>query len=434
MINNISEEGFQMYTWAKGLFPLNRSLTGDGVRETLNYIRKIIPSLELKRVKSGTTVFDWTVPKEWKVKDAYIIKPDGTKIANFKENNLHLVGYSASVNKELSLAELLEHIHTREDIPNAIPYVTSYYDRVWGFCITELEKRKLEDGIYKVLIDTEFMDGNLDYAELTIPGNTKKQILISTYICHPSMANNELSGPVVTTMLAKWLLKKKKLRYTYKLVFVPETIGAIAYIHNNYNQLRNNTLGGFVVSCVGDNNSYSILQSKVDDSLINQIGLNVVRYCIKDTHKEYCFLDRGSDERQYSSPGVDIPMISLMRSKYGEYIEYHTSLDNLDFISPSGLFGGLEMHKMAIDALEYNFFYKVNIPCEPQLGKRGLYPNISKVDGYGNVKNMMDILSYLDGTMDLVSISNFLSIPFYEVYSIIKVLVDDGLISKVDTL
>ncbi len=426
------EQGNLMYKWASDLFPINRSLTGEGVRETLRYIKNVLPELSIKSVPSGKHVFDWKIPNEWNVTDAYIITPKGLKIADFKKNNLHLMGYSIPVNKTVSLNELQSHLHTIKNIPNAIPYVTSYYNENWGFCITENERLQLEEGDYKVVIDSKLEKGELNYAEIILPGIESKEILISTYICHPSMANNEISGPVVTMQLVKWLKEQKQLRYTYRIVFVPETIGSVTYISENFNHLKKHTLGGFVVTCVGDDNSYSILTSKWGNSLFDKIGMNVLKGHTHGEFKVYSFLERGSDERQYSSIGVDLPIINLMRSKYGEYKEYHTSLDNLSYISPKGLFGGFEIHRKSIFLLENNYKYKVALPCEPQLGKRGLYPNTSTVDTQKQIETMMNIIAYSDGDKELIDVANIIGADGEKCISIVKKLIDANVMLKVD--
>jgi aminopeptidase-like protein/acetyltransferase-like isoleucine patch superfamily enzyme len=419
--------GQEMYSWASDLFPINRSLTGDGVRETLQYIKRIFPDLEINGVRTGTKVFDWEIPQEWHVTDAYIITPDGEKIADFKQNNLHLMGYSTGVNQKMSLDELQEHLYSLKDLPEAIPYITSYYSKNWKFCISEDQRKSLPEGEYTVVIDSSFKDGELNYGELLIKGSEKNEILISTYICHPSMGNNELSGPVVTMQLINWLQNQENLRYSYRIVFVPETIGSIAYIQANYPELKKNTVGGFVITCVGDDNNYSLLHSKWETTLMDKIGLNVLKHHTNGVFKKYSFLDRGSDERQYSSVGVDIPMISLMRSKYGEYKEYHTSLDNMEFISPEGLFGGFEIHRKAIYILENNYSYKVIMPCEPQLGKKGLYPLQSTKDTQEQVELMMNIIAYSDGELDLLSIAEKVGGDFFVCKSIVDKLIASDL-------
>ena len=436
LINNDSnfgkDTGDTMYKWASDLFPINRSITGQGVRDTLNYIKAIEPSLVIKSVKSGMKVFDWQVPKEWNVRNAYIIGPDGNKFADFKVNNLHLMGYSIPVEETLELEELNKHLHSLPNQPNAIPYVTSYYKEDWGFCITQFERDKLERGQYKVFIDATLEDGILNYGELLIKGRSEKELLISTYVCHPSMANNELSGPVVASMIIKWLKSLPSRRYTYRFVFVPETIGSIVYINENYYQLRTNCLGGFVVTCVGDNNNYSLLESKNGDTFLDCVGRHVMRWHTNNKYSSYSFLKRGSDERQYSSVGVDLPMISLMRSKYGEYVEYHTSLDNLDFISADGLYGAFRIHKKAIEVLETNVKYSVTSICEPQLGKRGLYPLQSTKDTQEKVELMMNLIAYCDGSRDLLSVADIIEADYFLCLQKVNDLLDSGLMIKID--
>lgn len=406
--------GSEIYEWSKDLFPLNRSLTGQGVRDTLNYINQILPDLEIKSVSSGEQYFDWIIPKEWNVKDAYIIDPLGFKIVDFKVNNLHLAGYSTPVNDYFTLDQLKKHLFYIPEQSDAIPYITSYYSENWGFCITYNQFLSLKDGLYKVVIDSSLENGVMNYGECLIKGESATEVLLSTYICHPSMANNEISGIVVTTAIAKWLYSVGKLKYSYRIVFVPETIGSICYISKNYQNLRENTLGGFVVTCVGDDNNYSLLKSKNGDTIFDKIGEHVLKFHTNNTFKTYSFLQRGSDERQYSSVGVDLPIVSLMRSKYGEYKEYHTSLDNLNFISPDGLNGGYLIHKMAIEILEKNEIYKTKFICEPQLGKRGLYPLQSDKNSHKKVELMMNIIAYSDGKKNILDISEEINSNFFD--------------------
>ena len=249
--------GDEIYQFAKELWPLNRSITGNGLRETLQKVSKHLSKFEIKSVPSGTKVFDWTVPKEWDVKEAYIITPSGVKICDFSENNLHLVGYSIPFEGEISLEELKTHLHTLPDQPNAIPYVTSYYEERWGFCLSHEKFNILEKGIYKVVIKSKLFKGELNYGELLIKGKSEKEIFLSTYICHPSMANNELSGPCVLTFLAKWLQEISFTNYSYRIIFVPETIGSITYLSQNYKEMKYKIIAGFNVACVGDDRSYS---------------------------------------------------------------------------------------------------------------------------------------------------------------------------------
>jgi aminopeptidase-like protein len=355
--------GNRIHDFAKRLWPINRSITGEGVRETLRIIKEEVPDLEITEVPSGTRVFDWEIPKEWRVKQAYIITPSGKKICDFNSNNLHLVGYSCPINIRLNLSDLQEHLHSLPNQPNAIPYITSYYKERWGFCLTHEERQILEDGEYEVFIDSQHFDGSLTYGELFVKGDSSKEVFISTYICHPSMANNELSGPCVSTFLAKQIKILKHLRYSYRFVFIPETIGSITYLSRNIDHLKRNVFAGFNVSCVGDNRDYSYLPSRHGETISDRVAQHVLSH-ICPTYKRYTWCDRGSDERQYCSPGVDLPIASIMRTKYGEYDEYHTSLDDLTkVVTSEGLDGGYHALWKAIEALEKNCFPKIAVLC-----------------------------------------------------------------------
>ncbi len=408
--------GKEMYGWAVDLFPINRSLTGDGVRQTLQYIKNIIPEMEINEVPSGTKCFDWTVPQEWNCDDAYILDPDGNKICDFKINNLHVVGYSTPIDKEVDLEELKEHLYWIEDQPTAIPYITSYYSPRWGFCLSFNEFKKLKKGTYKVKINSELIDGSLTYGEVKLRGESDKEIFLSTYVCHPSMANNELSGPVVTSALVKFIKSLKDRKYSYRIVFIPETIGSITYISKNIDDMKKNIIAGFNISCVGDDRCFSYIPSRYGNSLSDKVSKHVLKNI---DYVEYSFLDRGSDERQYCSPGVDLPIATICRTKYGQYPEYHTSLDDLNLISPTGLYGGYEKLMKAIELLEKNNYYKVNVLCEPQLGKRGLYPTISTKETGAIVRDMMNFIAYADGNNDLIDIANIIGVQAEDLYDIV---------------
>jgi len=418
----------QIYNLAKKLWPINRSITGDGVRKTLSIIKEKIPELKIFEIPSGTEVFDWTVPKEWKVRDAYIITPDGEKICQFKKNNLHLVGYSSPINLKIPLSKLQDHLYSLPNQPDAIPYITSYYEKRWGFCITHDERQSLTDGDYQVYIDTELFDGSLSYGEILIKGQTSEEIFISTYICHPSMANNELSGPCVTTFLAKKLKEFKKLKYSYRLIFIPETIGSITYLSQNIEHLKQNVVAGFNVTCVGDDRDYSYLPSRKGNTLSDQIAKHVLKH-ICPTFKSYKWADRGSDERQYCAPNVDLPIASIMRTKYGMYDEYHTSLDDLiNVVTAKGLEGGFNALWKAIEALERNSYPKVTILCEPQLGKRDLYPALLTEHTNSKVMQMLNLITWSDGAHSLIDIAELCDSPIWELYPIVKKLEDHKLI------
>lgn len=422
--------GKQIHEFAKDLWPINRSITGDGVRETLKLIQHHLPSLKINAIPSETKLFDWTVPKEWSVKEAYIITPSGKKICEFAKNNLHLLGYSTSFKGSLPLDQLKRHLYTLKDQPNAIPFITSYYKERWGFCLTHKDYEALEEGDYQVVIDTMHFHGELNYGELFIKGKSKKEIFLSTYICHPSMANNELSGPTVTTFLAKWLLSEKGLQNSYRIIFIPETIGAIAYLSKNHIDMKEKIFAGFNVTCVGDDRAYSFLPSRAGDTISDKIALHVLKWTDPEFIK-YTWLDRGSDERQYCAPGIDLPVASIMRTKYGEYPEYHTSLDNLDnVVTPIGLNGGYWVIRRVMEALERNKFFMTSVLCEPQMGKRGLYPTLSANNYGGQVKLMMDFISLCDGHNSLLDIADILDEPIWELYELSDKLERSGLISE----
>ena len=423
--------GDEIYQFAKELWPLNRSITGNGLRETLQKISKHLSKFEIKSVPSDTKVFDWTVPKEWDVKEAYIITPSGMKICDFSENNLHLVGYSIPFEGEISFEELKTHLHTLPDQPNAIPYVTSYYEERWGFCLSHEKFNTLERGIYKVVIKSRLFKGELNYGELLIKGKSEKEIFLSTYICHPSMANNELSGPCVLTFLAKWLQEIDFTNYSYRIIFIPETIGSITYLSQNYKEMKNKIIAGFNVSCIGDDRSYSYLPSRNGKTLSDLVAKHVLKW-IDPNFNEYNWLDRGSDERQYCAPGIDLPIASIMRTKYGIYPEYHTSLDNLEnVVTPGGLDGGYWAIRKAVEAIERNKNYKIDVLCEPQMGKRKLYPNLStkKIQDKDTIQTM-NFLSFCDGKTSLLNIADLLKIPIWELYELVEKLQSHSLISE----
>jgi aminopeptidase-like protein len=425
------DKGQVMYDLAKQLFPICRSITGNGFRESLNILKEIVPDIQTHEVPSGTEVFDWTVPQEWNIYDAYIETLDGRRVIDFKECNLHILGYSTPIDKIIGREELLEHIYTQPEQPDWIPYVTSYYKERWGFCMSENQKQAMKDEQYHVVIKSTLAPGSLTYGDLIIPGKTEEEILFSTYLCHPSMANNELSGPVVQTELIKYLKSLKNRRYSYRFVFIPETIGSITYCSRNLDALKKNTRAGFVLSCVGDDLDYSIIESRYADTLADRVLKNVLKYHYPE-YKTYSFLKRGSDEREYCAPGIDLPVCGVCRTKYGVYPEYHTSADNMDFISPEGLNGAYQLMVKVINALEYNYHYKVLCKGEPQLGKRGLYPTISQKGSYDSVLAMKDLLAYSDGRNDLIGISEIINQPVDVLIPIINKMMDNNLLEALE--
>ena len=423
--------GNDIYKFASQLWPLNRSLTGEGLRETLKQISKHLPNLSIKSVKSGTKVFDWIVPPEWYVSEAYIIDPNGKKICDFTTNNLHLVGYSIPLNKKISLKELQKHLHSVPENRDAIPYVTSYYEKRWGFCLSQNQRESLKEGEYNVVINSKIFSGKLNYGELILPGKVDKEIFISTYICHPSMANNELSGPTVTTYLAKWLKELPNRYYTYRIIFIPETIGSITYLSSNLKHLKNKVIAGFNVSCVGDERSYSYLPSRNGNTISDKVAKHVLKW-IAPNYKCYSWLERGSDERQYCAPGIDLPIASILRTKYGEYPEYHTSLDDLkNVVTPKGLNGGYWALRKALELLDKNKNYKNNILCEPQLVKRGFYPKVSSKKSQDDLKVIKNFLSFCDGEHTLLDIAEKINLPAWELYEFVEKLVSQKVISEI---
>ncbi len=420
------EIGDRIYKLAVELFPLCRSITGNGVRETLKLIRRELPDLRIHEVPSGTRCFDWTVPPEWNITDAFIIDPDGNKLADFQKSNLHVVGYSVPVDKTISREQLDAHLHSIPDQPDAVPYVTSYYEERWGFCLTHRERERLKPGQYRVFIGSTLEPGSLTYGELIIPGKSEDEVFLSTYICHPSLANNELSGPTVTTYLAKWISGLRQRRYTYRIVFVPETIGSITYLSHNLDHLKRHVVAGFNVTCVGDERSYSYVPSRAGDTLADRVALYVLKHLAPD-FVQYTYLDRGSDERQYCSPGVDLPVASVMRTKYREYPEYHTSKDDLTLISPSGLFGGYEALRHCLLCIEHNETLQVTVLGEPQMGKRGMYKIGSKGRDAG-MRRIMNLLAYCDGRQDLLSVAETIGEPMWELSDVVSMLKEEGLL------
>ena len=420
--------GQRMYDLAERMFPICRSITGNGLRKSLEIIREELPEIKITEVPTGTQVFDWTVPKEWNISGGWIRTKQGETIVDFNETNLHVVGYSVPVHKTVSREELLEHVYTIPEQPDWIPYVTSYYKERWGFCMTERQKQTLTDDEYEVMIDSTLEDGSLTYGELVLKGDTEDEILITTYLCHPSMANDELSGPCVQTELVKYLKSLPKRRYTYRFVWNPETIGSIAYLSKNLETMQQHVKAGFVLSCVGDNRAYSMISSKYADTLADRVLENVLKFH-DPAYKRFSFLERGSDERQYGSAGVDLPVCGFCRSKYQQFPEYHSSADNMDLISPEGLQGAYEVMVKVINALENNYHYQMLCKCEPQLGKRGLYPTISKKGSNYSVRTMQHLIAYADGRNDLIGISNILNTPVEELIPLKDKLMEHQLLA-----
>lgn len=403
----------KFYNLAKNrLYKINRSITGSGIKKTLQIIKNQFPDLKINKIPSKTKVFDWIVPSEWNVTDAYVLDKYNKKIIDFKKNNLHLVGYSINVNTKLNKKKFFDHLHTLPNIPDAIPYVTSYYKKNWGFCIKHknkiiFDKKYKPNDKFKIVINsTHNPNGYLNYGELVIRGSSSQEILISTYICHPSMANNELSGPIVSMSLIDYF-KKKKLKKTIRFIFIPETIGSISFLFKNLYDLKKKVVGGYNLSCIGDERMHSCMLSKYENSPSDKSLLEAYKK-LNINFKKFSFLKRGSDERQFNSPGIDLPISSIFRSKYGEYKEYHTSLDNFQLVTLKGITGGFKVACKAIEILQKKIIPKNVFLCEPNMGKRNLYynPKNLKFDW----KSYMNFLQYADGKNDLNMISKKIKI------------------------
>lgn len=421
-----------MHQWATDLFPIARSLTGPGVRETLTYLARLAPALKIHAVPSGTTAFDWTVPPEWTIRDAFIANEAGERVVDFRKSNLHVMGYSQPVETWLSREELDKHLYSLPEMPTAIPYVTSYYAPRWGFCVSQEHRERLGDKRYFVKIDSDLNpNGVMNYGEIVLPGQSTSEVLLSTYVCHPSLANNELSGPVVATALARWLAGRENRRLTYRILFIPETIGSIAYLSRHLEHLKRHVVAGYVLSCVGDERAYSYLPSREGNTLADRAALRAFRD-LGISPVTYSFLERGSDERQYCSPGVDLPVCSIMRSKYGIYPEYHTSLDDLTLVTQAGLEGAFEVYQRTLELLEANRTFTAVTPCEPQLGKRGLYPTTSIKNSGQHIRIMLNVLAYADGKRDLLSLADTIGANAFECATIAERLLAHDLLRIVD--
>jgi aminopeptidase-like protein len=414
------------------LFPITRSLTGNGNRETLKILSEIV-DMKICEVSSGTQCYDWTVPPEWNAREAWVKNSKGEKIIDFTVNNLHLVGYSIPFSGKLCLAELREHLHSITELPNTIPYLASYYKKGWGFCLTHNQLQSLEDDMFEIFIDSDLnSNGNLTYGEALLKGKSDKEVLLSTYICHPSMANDNLSGVLVTAFLYDQL-KNRDLNYSYRFLFIPETIGSIYYLSMHGEYLKNNLIAGFVITTIGDNGAYTYKRSRQGDALCDRAAELILKQTEEKYTVEDFFPDNGSDERQYCSPGFNLPVGSLMRTRYGKYAEYHTSDDNKNFISFKAMEKSVEKYLEVIEVVENNCKYESQFPfCEPHLGKRNLYPTMTSQKSHSNTVSAMKwILNYADGQHDLIDISNKSNIDFKLLLEAINALIKKNLIKKV---
>jgi aminopeptidase-like protein len=422
--------GQELHQFAAELYPICRSITGDGVRRTLTVIQEKIP-LRTFEVSTGTPVFDWIVPEEWNIRDAYIKAPNGKRVVDFQKSNLHVVSYSTPVHTTMPLGELKRHLYTIPDHPDWIPNRTSYYKEDWGFCLSHNQMLALEDGEYEVCIDSSLKNGHLTYGECSLPGRSTDEVLISTYVCHPSLANDNVSGMTVATFLAKFLFGRE-LRYSYRFLFIPATIGAITWLaRNRY------TVGcirhGLVLTCLGDAGGFHYKKSRRGNAEIDRAAAHVLAH-YGEASEILEFSPYGNDERQYCSPGFNLPVGCLMRSVWETFPEYHTSADNLDFIRPLQLAGSLRVCVAICDVLENNRSYRNESPYgEPQLGRRGLFRSMGgEAGGQASGEEMMArlwVLNLSDGDHSLLDIAERSGISFPMISEAADLLCQKGLLS-----
>jgi aminopeptidase-like protein len=426
---NLAEIGEELHCFAADLYPICRSITGDGVRRTLAAIQRRVP-LQISEVPTGTAVFDWTVPKEWNIRDAYIKDVHGKRVVDFQQCNLHILNYSVPVRSKMPLSVLRPHLFTIPERPDWIPYRTSYYREDWGFSLSHNQMLALEDIEYEVCIDSTLADGHLTYGECYLPGHSMDEVLISCHVCHPSLANDNLSGLSVATSLAQ-LLSGKELRYSYRFLFIPGTIGAITWLarnNGNVGRIRH----GLVLTGIGDAAGFHYKKSRRGNAEIDQAVAHVLRH-YSQSHQILEFSPYGYDERQYCSPGFNLPVGCLMRSVWGTFPEYHTSADNLDFIKPRQLAESLRVCTAVVDVLENNRRYRNLRPyCEPQLGKRNLYLSTGGEAIGVEINARLWVLSFSDGENTLLDIAERSGLPFATINNAAELLCQGGLLSAID--
>lgn len=421
--------GAEMYDLAARLYPICRSITGEGVRETLRILKTYIP-LHIVEVPTGTSVFDWTVPQEWNIRDAWVKAPNGEKIIDFREHNLHVLNYSVPIHRKMDLESLRPHLFSHPEQPDLIPYRTSYYERNWGFCLPHRQWEALEEGTYEVMIDSSLKDGQLTYGEYYIPGDSEEEILFSAHVCHPSLANDNLSGISLLTLLAR-ALSGRKLRYSYRFLFIPGTIGAITWLARNEARLGR-IKGGLVASLVGDTGDFTYKKSRRGDSLIDRAAAHILKH-ETTAHRILDFFPYGYDERQFCSPGINLAMGNLTRSQYGQYPEYHTSGDNLELIRPEYLAESYRVYHQFVQLLEANTYYLNRHPKgEPQLGRRGLYDAVGgRSDRKIRQMAMLWLLNLSDGEHSLLDIAERAGYPFALVAEVARLLEEKELLSEI---
>jgi aminopeptidase-like protein len=428
LVNEVDpqKEGALAYAMIERLYPICRSVTGNGVRESLHLLQETLP-LTLREIPSGTEVFDWVVPDEWNIRDAYITNGKGERIVDFHRSNLHVLNYSVPVDRKLSLTELRPHLFSIPEAPDWIPYRTSYYQKNWGFCLAHNELEKLEEGEYQVYIDSTLRPGHLTYGEFRIQGQTDDEVLISCHCCHPSLCNDNLSGMATGARLAR-SLQGTSLRYSYRFLWIPGTIGSITWLALNESILPR-IKHGLVLSCVGDSGKFTYKRSRRGDAEVDR----VVEQVLRQTGREHQILDfspYGYDERQYCSPGINLPVGCFMRTPNGSYPEYHTSADGLSLVKPSALGDSLIQLLRVIQVLEENRCYvNLNPKCEPQLGRRGLYRQLGGTKDTAALQMaMLWVLNFSDGRHNLLDIAVRSDLPFEQISEAAEVLQGAGLL------
>lgn len=420
--------GEEMHGWIAGLFPICRSITGSGVRETLELIRKRIP-LTVQEIPSGTKIFDWTVPLEWNIQDAYIKNLRGERVVDFQRSNLHVVSYSQPVKQRMSLSALKSHLFSIPEQPEWIPYRTSYYKESWGFCLSHKQLLQLEDEEYDVCIDAAFTQGSLSYGEYLLPGECSDEVLISTHVCHPSLCNDNLSGIAVATFLAEWLGLQPR-RYSYRFLFIPGTIGSISWLCQNQHE-ASRIKHGLVLTGIGDAEFCTYKKNRRGDADIDRAVGHILKHS-GSPHRITEFIPYGYDERQYCSPGFNLAVGCFSRTPHSQYPEYHTSADNLEFVKPQSLAESLGHCQSVMDVLEHNRTYVNQNPhCEPQLGKRGLY---RAVGGQAGEKSMemalLWVLNLSDGEQSLLDIAERADMSFSRIREAAEALLKAGLLQE----
>ena len=422
--------GRAMHEVVRKLYPICRSITGDGVRQTLAVLREDLP-LEIHEVPSGTPVFDWTVPREWNIRDAFVAAPDGRRIIDFRRSNLHVVSYSTAVRARMTLAELRPHLFARADWPDVIPYRTSYYKESWGFCLSQNQLDQLVDGEYDVVIDASLEPGSLTYGEYHVPGTSPDEVLVSCHVCHPSLANDNLSAIAVAAELARVLARRASRRYSYRFLFIPGTIGSITWLARNEARVSR-IKHGLVLAGLGAGTGFTYKKSRRGTADVDRAVAHVLRHgpaasSVTD------FSPYGYDERQFCSPGFNLPVGCLMKAAHGQYREYHTSADDVAFVSPAALAESLETCLAVVDVLEHDGRYvNTNPKCEPQLGRRGLYRSLGgELDAASRELAMLWVLNLSDGASTLLDIAERSGLRFEAIRSAKDALANHGLLKRI---